>query len=536
MQQDNTKLGVNIVDQYMKEFVRASFEEKKLIARSTLQFIDTQLDTLKEELGGVERNLQNFRQKNEVFAPELQMQLFFNDLSETREKMTEDAVKIKVIDYLSHYMSDPKNSDKMVPSNLGIQEPTLITQITEFNQRQLQKEELLKTTQPENPLVKNVETSIEKLRQDILENLKNVRNAQKLSGGDLDVRRREADANVRSIPGKQKQLLEVTRRQEILQELYSFLLQKKLETAISSASTTSDIVILEPALAGYSPVSPNRNGLYTIALFLGIALPVGIIFLIEYLNDKVNSKSDISKATNTPILGEVGHAQEENALIVKQNDRSYIAEQFRIMRSNLQYVLPKNEKPVILVTSSFSGEGKSFVSTNLGAVMALSGKRTIILELDIRKPRIMKGLGMNERKGITNFLVSDIDVRDITHSVPDVENLFVIPCGPVPPNPSEMLLDPKLETLFNELKKNYDAIVIDSAPVGLVSDAISLSRFANACVYIVRHNFTSKKQLKLIDDLYVDKKLPNLSIVINDISSKGQPRLRLWLWIWVWLR
>ncbi|MEP7277997.1 MAG: CpsD/CapB family tyrosine-protein kinase, partial [Bacteroidota bacterium] len=247
-----------------------------------------------------------------------------------------------------------------------------------------------------------------------------------------------------------------------------------------------------------------------------------IIFLIEYFNDKVKSKNDISRITATPILGEIGHAEESNTLIVTGNNRSYIAEQFRIVRSNLQYILPKNENPVILVTSSFSGEGKSFISTNLGAVLALSGKRTVILEMDIRKPKILKGLGMNERRGVTNYLVSNnIQANDIVYPVTETENLFVIPCGPVPPNPAEILLDDKLGTLFVELKKQFDAIIIDSAPIGLVSDAITLGKQANACVYIVRHNYTRKKQVQLIDDLYTHKKLPHLSVVINDISSRG---------------
>lgn len=517
---DNVKLGIDIVNQYMKEYLQSNFEDKKVIAFSTLQFIDNQLDTLKRELGSVERNLQTFREKNQVFAPDQQTQLFFSDLDESRKLITKADLDQKVVDYLIRYMNNPENSSRLVPSTLGIEEPTLLGQLNEFNQLQLKKQTLLKTTQPSNPLVQNTETAIEKLRQDILENLKNVRNAQKLAANDLSSRNREASANIRSIPAKQKQLLEVTRQQAILQELYSFLLQKKLETAISSASTTSDIIILEPAMPA-GQVSPNPKGLYLMALILGLGLPAGIIFLIEYLNDKVKTKQDIVKFTATPILGEVGHAEESNALIVRQNNRSYIAEQFRIVRSNLQYILPKNEKPVILVTSSFSGEGKSFISTNLGAVLALSGKKTIILEMDIRKPKILKGLGMNERKGITNYLVSaNIQMGDIIYPVPDVDNLYVAPCGPVPPNPAEILLDEKLETLFMELKKQFDVIIIDSAPVGLVSDAITLGKQANGCVYIVRHGYTLKKQVKLIDDLYESKKLPHLSIVINDIGNK----------------
>jgi capsular exopolysaccharide synthesis family protein len=254
---------------------------------------------------------------------------------------------------------------------------------------------------------------------------------------------------------------------------------------------------------------------------IGIAIPVVIVFLMEYLNDKIKSRHEIEQTTAAPILGEIGHADKAGALVVTRNNRRFLAEQFRIIRSNLQYILPKADKLVMLVTSSFSGEGKSFISTNLGSVIALSGKRTVILEFDIRKPKILKGLGLIERKGITNYIVSNIALKELIHPVPEVENLYVIPCGPVPPNPAEMLLNERVEQLFAELRKEFDAIIIDSAPVGLVSDAVTLSRYADATVYIVRHNYTLKKQVQFVDDLYKQNKLPHLSIVINDINVKG---------------
>ena len=246
-------------------------------------------------------------------------------------------------------------------------------------------------------------------------------------------------------------------------------------------------------MASGMPVSPNRKASYIIALLLGLAIPTGIIFLKEYLNDKVKGKQDIERLTKAPILGEIGHADQAGALVVTTNNRHFIAEQFRIIRSNLQYILPKTEKQVIMVTSSFSGEGKSFISTNLGAVLAVSGKRTVILEFDIRKPKILAGLGLSERSGLTNYIVGNIPVKDIIYPVPNADNLFVIPCGPVPPNPAEILLNEKVAQLFTELQRQFDTIIIDTAPVGLVSDAITLGAYANACVYIVRHNYTLQK-------------------------------------------
>jgi tyrosine-protein kinase Etk/Wzc len=520
-QTENIKLGVDIVNQYMKEYQRSRLEDKREIAAKTLDFIDEQLKSVFQELGGVENNLQNYRQKNQVYNPEAQSNLVFDELSQTNKLLAEHTISVKITDYLANYLSGESNQYKLIPSMLGIEEPALLQQVTEFNKLQLERETALKTTAPNNPRIVNMETAIQKLRGDMLETLMNIRQTHMLAMDELTRKNKDADKLISSIPSKEKQLREVTRQQNILQELYSYLLQKKLETAISSASTISNIKVMEPALASGGPVSPNRKATYMIALLVGIIIPVGIVFLLEYLNDKVKSKTEIQQITSAPVLGEIGHADAKNALVVTRNNRKFLAEQFRIIRSNLQYIIPNVPKPVLLVTSSFSGEGKSFISTNLGSVLALSDKRTVILEFDIRKPKIMKGLGLHERKGITNYIVGSVALNELIHPVPEVENLFVIPCGPVPPNPAEMLLNEKVDQLFKELRNQFDCIIIDTAPVGLVSDAITLGRYADGAIYIVRHNYTLKKQVQLIDDIYRNSKLPNLSIIINDINSSG---------------
>ena len=516
---ENPKIGIEIVDQYMREYQKASLEDKQQIAVNTLDFIDEQLDTVKTELSSVEQNIQRYQERNQIYNPDQQIQLFLDRQSENEKQITQQSVQLKIIDYLINHISDRSNSYEKVISSLGIQEPSLVQQISEYNSLQVERETQLRSTPAGNPIIKNIEVAIEKLRTDMLANLRNIRQTYVVNLSNLMGRSRQSNADINSIPGKGRELLERTRQQNILQELYSFLLQKKLETSIASASTISNIRVVEPAAYNGVPIKPNRKAAYLIAFFLGILIPAAIIFLIEYLNDKVKTKADIQQATDVPILGEIGHAENSSTLIVTKNNRQFLAEQFRIIRSNLQYILPKVEKPVILVTSSFSGEGKSFISTNLGAVLAISGKKTIILEFDIRKPKIMKGLGLNERKGLTNYIIGNVELSDVIHQVPDVENLYVMPCGPVPPNPSEMLLNERVTELFTVLRRQFDTIIIDTAPVGLVSDGITLGQHADAAVYIVRHNYTLKKQIQLIDEIYKQAKLPHLSIIINDIKA-----------------
>jgi capsular exopolysaccharide synthesis family protein len=409
-----------------------------------------------------------------------------------------------------------------VGSVLGIEEPTLAFQISEFNKLQVERETLLKTTTRSNPMVVNMEAAIEKLRVDIIQNLRNVRQAYQLTMNGLSTKNSQANREIAQIPGKERDLLEITRRQKILQELYSFLLEKRLETSIGAASTLSNVKFVEPAKASYMPIRPNRRGTYLTALFLGIAIPCLLIFIVmEYLNDKVRGRQDVVRMTDAPIIGEVSHSEEKIPLVVYQKSRKFIAEQFRIIRTNLQYILPQQDKSVILITSSTSGEGKSFISTNMGAVMALSGKKTAILEFDIRKPKIMSGLGMAKRPGMTNYLIGGIPFEELPVQVPNIDNLFVIPCGPVPPNPSELILDSRLDDLMARLKEEFDVLIIDTAPVGLVSDGVLLGRFADACLYVVRHEYTFKKQLQMLDEYYRQKRLPRMCIVLNDITVQA---------------
>lgn len=520
-QSENIPMGLDIVNQFMEEYQKSTLEDKRQIQVNTLAFIDEQMKGVKTDLSAVERNLQGFKEQQRVFSPQAQSELYINSLSESGKELSTQEVKLRVIDLLTRYLSDARNPYRQVSSTLGVEEPTLLQQVTEYNKLQLERETALKSTTPENPLIKNMEVGIARLREDMLQNLRNIRAGYQLSIDNIRAKTKDIDNQIMSIPGKEKQLLEKTREQKILEELYSFLLQKKLETSIASASTISNIKVLEPAMAGGVPVAPNRKSTYLLFTMIGLLLPTGVIFLIELLNDKVKTKADVSRLTNTPVLGEVGHADEGGALVVTANNRQFIAEQFRILRSNLQYILPKKDKLVMMVTSSFSGEGKSFVSTNLGAVLAISGKRTVILEFDIRKPKIMEGLGLKERKGITNYIVGTVSIGEIVYPVPGVDNLFVIPCGPVPPNPAEMLLEEKVNSLFTELRKMFDTVIVDTAPVGLVSDSITLGQQADATIYIVRHNYTFKKQVNMIDEIYKNKKLPHMSIVINDVNAGG---------------
>jgi tyrosine-protein kinase Etk/Wzc len=515
---ENTNLAKDILNTLMSVYRESNIEDKRQMRISTLLFIDERLDSLRNELGIVERGMTEYVEANKAFNLEKQSELYLDKLNTEVTNLAQQDLRLSVNDFLIRHLN--QNPNTAVPVDLGTQEPTLLPLIAEYNQLQIERQNALATMPATNPYIQqNIDPRLGKLRSDILQGLQTVRQSYSIARSSIERQSNIAEGRLQSIPSKGRELADRARQQKIKEELYLFLLQKKEETAIASASTVSDTKIVEPGRASGGAIKPNRRSIYMMAIFLGLLIPGIFIGLKEYLNDKIREKADIEKLTDAPFIGEIGHSEDSGALVVTHNSRRFISEQFRIIRTNLQFILNKVQNPVILVTSSFSGEGKSFVSTNMGAVMALTGKRTVIIELDIRKPKVVANLDLKKKQaGITNFIVGRVNMQDIIIPVPEIQNLFVIPCGPVPPNPAEMLLDPKLKELFEYARRNFDVVIVDTAPVGLVSDAIILGEQADCTLYILRQNYTFKKQVGLIDELYRNKKLPRLSLLLNDVE------------------
>lgn len=518
---ENAELGNNVLNKLSAVYDSLIIEDKSRINANTLSFINSQLRLLNDTLRGAQGGLRNYMEENQVFDMDGQSKNYLESLKELTKARDDQDVKQKIIDWLLDYISDKHNAYELVPTSLGIQETALSPLIAEYNQLQLQREANLKTTPATNPLIANLEVSIERVRKNIYQALLNVKQSYTITDTNLHEHEKELRGNIRQLPGKSMQLVNKERQQRILEELYSLLLQKKLETQISSASTVSNTSVVQPAVGDGVQTSPDVKKTFTLYFFFGLLLPVGVIAVIEVMRDKVSSRLDVEKHTSIPILGEVGHSDQKQTLVLTKNSRRFISEQFRIIRTNLRYIISKKEKPVIMITSSYGGEGKSFISTNIGAAMALAENQTVIMEFDIRKPKIVSGLELKRKMGITNYLIGSATFEDLLVKVEGVENLYVIPCGPIPPNPSELLLDPRLDSLMEEVKKRFDVVIMDTAPVGLVSDAMNLARFADCTLFIVRQSYTFRRQIPFIDELYVQNKLPKLSVLINDVKMAG---------------
>jgi capsular exopolysaccharide synthesis family protein len=517
----NPLMSSDILNQLMIEYGEQTREEKNKEARQTLKFIDIRLDTLQNEIDDIQRIILSLKRKYNLISPEAQMENYFQNATEAQKGINEQRLQMNVAQMIEDYLVNKQNQFSTVPTPLTLMDQAVSGFTLQYNTAQLERKRLMESNVPAtNPLVKETEQMIEKLRTNILQAIKNVKASQAATISALQGTGGTAKAELEQLPAQMKELADIQTKLKSKTDLYEFLMGRREETSISLASSTPNSKVIDQAYPSPVPVKPNKRAIQLMAMLIGLGLPALVVFMLEIVNDKVTTRFDIEKITTAPLLGEVGHSYADKAMIVTKTNRGMVAEQFRIIRSNLQYFLNKVEKPVILVTSSFSGEGKSFITTNLGAVMALAGKRTIIIEFDIRKPKIFSSLGLAKRPGVTNYIMGKARLDELPVLVPGYDNLYALSCGPVPPNPAEMLLESRVNDLFDHLKENFDVILIDTAPVGMVSDAMTLGRFANASLYIVRQGHTYKKQVHLIDEFYREGKLPKVSIVINDVKVK----------------
>jgi tyrosine-protein kinase Etk/Wzc len=523
MDATSPRQAADIVNNLMIQYDSVTVEQNNYSADQMIGFIDGRLNKLKTEIDSLQLIELNFRQKENLFDINLQSENFFSKLSDVDKAASEQELRINTVNYVDEYVKDKQNQyNRVVPSALGLEDLTLNELVMGYNKAQLERQVLLNSNiPPNNPSIKEANEIIEKQRENLVESLKNL----KLSyAGTINKLRANIDVQqgeLKELPYKVKELVEIQRQISTKVALYGLLEGKREETAIGRASTISNSTVVDRATVSAAPVKPNRQVIQILAAVAGLLLPAFIIFIAELLNDKISTRMDVEKGTDAPIVGEVGHSYSDRTLVVTRTSRGMVGEQFRIIRSNLQYIINHIQNPVILVTSSFSGEGKSFVSTNMAAVMALTGKKTVILEFDIRKPKVLAGLNMQKLPGISNFLVGKAQLKDLIVPAPDYENLFVLPCGPIPPNPAELILDDKVTEMFDWLKTNFEVVIIDTAPVGMVSDAMTLAKFADCTLYIVRQGYTFKKQTILIDEMYKEKKLPRISVVVNDVKLKA---------------
>lgn len=511
--------GEAILNRLIDEYNAAAVEDKNKTASNTLKFLDERLGLVSGELQTVEKNVEQYKTAQGITDLSAQAESFLQTVQTNDAQLNQVDLQLGAIQDVEKYINSRSQERTGAPSTLGLSDPVLLGLITKVTELELQREQLARTTSEQNPMLQSLESQIRSTKTNIRENIQTTKTMLSTSKTQLVATNRKLEGMIRSIPQKERSLIDISRQQAIKNNLYTFLLQKREETAVSYASTIADSRTVDSARSTNEPVKPVRKMIFTLFGLIGLVIPIGALAAKDAMNNRVMRRTDVEGVTTVPILGEVVKSKDADRLIMAPQNRSVISEQIRTIRTNLQFLKSAADSQVLLFTSSISGEGKSFVSLNLGASLALVDRPTVILEMDLRKPKLREALGMANGVGISNFLIGEATLDDALCPIPGYENYFLMPSGPIPPNPSELLSSPRMEQLFAELRQRFNYVIVDSPPIGLVTDAQLIAPFADSTMYMVRHDVTPKNYLKMIDTLYKEQRFQKLNIILNGVGE-----------------
>jgi len=516
----NIQRGQDFINKLMEMYNRNTNNDKNEVAEKTREFINERIKIIDEELGNTEEKLETFKRNAGLTDISSDAQLAVSGNAEYEKKRVENGTQINLVRDLAKYINNPSNEYEVLPSNIGLTDNGLTTQLERYNELVIERKRLLRTSTENNPMIINLDMSIRAMKANVKTAIDGTLQGLLIVKADLDREASRFSRRISDAPGQERQYVSIARQQEIKAGLYLMLLQKREENAITLAATANNAKIIDEPVAEGGPVSPKPKMIYMIALVLGVGLPVGIIFLIGLTKYKIEGRGDVEKLTRLPIVGDVPlTAEKTGSIAVFENQNNLMSETFRNVRTNLQFML-KNDQKVILVTSTVSGEGKSFISANLAISLSLLGKKVVIVGLDIRKPGLNKVFNISRKEqGITQYLSNpEKNLMDFVQPSDVSKSLYILPGGTVPPNPTELLARDGLDKAIETLKKNFDYVILDTAPVGMVTDTLLIGRVADLSVYVCRADYTRKAEFTLVNELAENNKLPNLCTVINGLD------------------
>ena len=520
LKNSNVQRGKDFINKLLEMYNINTNNDKNEVAQKTAEFINERISIISKELGSTEKDLESFKRGAGITDLTSDAQIALTGSAEYEKKRVENQTQINLLQDLQKYMQN--EGYEVLPSNIGLQDVNLAAAINRYNDVLVERKRLLRTSTENNPTIINLDTSISAMKENVQVSLDRVLRGLFITKADLDREASRYSRRISEAPGQEREFVSIARQQEIKAGLYLMLLQKREENAITLAATANNAKIIDEAIADEAPVSPKGKMIYLIALVLGVGIPVGVIYLLELTKFKIEGRSDVEKLTSVPIVGDIPLTDEkQGAIAVFENQNNLMSETFRNIRTNLQFML-ENDKKVILVTSTVSGEGKSFISANLAISLSLLGKKVVIVGLDIRKPGLNKVFNISKREqGITQYLANpEKNLMDLVQLSDVSKNLYILPGGTVPPNPTELLARDGLDKAIETLKKNFDYVILDTAPVGMVTDTLLIGRVADLSVYVCRADYTHKNEYTLINELAEKDKLPNLCTVINGLDLK----------------
>ncbi|MBR6309911.1 MAG: polysaccharide biosynthesis tyrosine autokinase [Paludibacteraceae bacterium] len=515
--------GIDVINKVIELYNADDIIYKSIKHKSMLEFTESRLNILENELSDVESNVEQYKKANNITDIDSQAELLISTSGEYEKQLLEIETQLGLVSFVEDYLKDEKQNHNLIPANLGISDKALVDQIIKYNETALLRQRTLQFSNMENPVLKQYETELENGKEAILKSISNIKASIEISRRSIKRKYDEYLSEIKGIPTKEKEYMEIKRLQQIKETLYVFLLQKREESAISLSITAPISRTIDKAASSLRPVSYSKKMILSIAFLLGLGIPLCIFALMVYFNDKIENRAELEKKLNKdiPFIGEIcEYPSKEGDDRIVINSNNVIAEMFRIVRTNLSFMLVNNKK-VILLTSTISGEGKTFNALNIAASFSLLDKKVALVGLDVRNPKVGTYLNISNKMGVTNYITDNtISEQDIIKESNVSPNLHIITSGTIPPNPSELLLSDRLAQLFDYLRKEYDYIFVDSAPIGVVTDTLLIQKYADLVVYVCKQNYSEKSYITYINKLNEEKKVDHLCVLLNGTSAR----------------
>lgn len=513
--------GTDFLNKLVELYNEEGNNDKNEVAAKTAEFIDERINIINRELGTTESELASFKQRAGVVDIANDASQAAGEQANYERAYAENEVQLSLMNHLKNHILSTENQYEVIPANIGLTNGDLNTVVERYNEMLIERKRLLRTSHEDNPAVQSLNASIEVMRNSVMAAIQTAEKGLQINRQALKTQTRKFAGKVSDAPVQEKEYLSMSRQQEIQANLYLMLLQKREENNITLASTANNARVIDEPLAG-GQVSPQSSQIYMLAMVLGLGFPVGILFLWGLLQFRIKTRADVERITRLPIIGDIPLTEKakDNAIVIRENRNELMEEVFRSVRTNVQYMLSEGQK-VILFTSTTSGEGKSFSAGNLACSFAFMGKKVIIVGLDIRKPGLNKVFKLSHKGvGISQYLADPqhTDLLSLCQKSTISDNLYILPGGEIPPNPTELVARPALDQAISILREHFDYVILDTAPIGMVTDTQLIARVADLSVYVCRSNYTIKSEFKLVNALKEEGKLPHPCVVINGID------------------
>ena len=514
--------GEAVLNGVIREYNEAAIVDKNKVARNTIKFIQERLSAVGGELSGVERKVEAYKASRGITDLSAQAQTFLLSSKENDAKLNEVNIQLAALNDVQRYINSQPDNRGGTPATVGLNDPTLLNQISKMSDMENKREELARQMNEGSPALQTLDAQIKKTKNNISETVSTMKSMLTSSKQGYSAKNSEIEGRIRSIPEQERALMDISRQQAIQNNLYTYLLQKREETAVAFAAAIADTRTVDEAKSSGAPVKPVKPMMYMLFGLLGFLVPMGAIAGRDLLNTRVKNRNEIEETTQIPILGEISRNPERKPLVITSRSRTMIAEQIRSLRANLQFLRGNStQSQVVLVTSSISGEGKTFVSLNLGASLALVDRPTVILEMDLRLSKLHTAFQVDNTVGISNYLAGEASLDEVLMPMPGQANYSIISSGTISDeyNPAELLSNPRLGELIADLRQRFDYIIIDTPPIGFVSDAQVVAPYADTTLFVVRHDVTPKNYLKMVNALNREQRFNKLNIVLNAVGG-----------------